>query len=356
MRKYMRWLALAAGALAFGLAGWLLASPVPKAAGKADSAAAARSPVRPAAHRAGLAGREGGGGTRDRACPGQPQQPGSEAAVACPLSVTTTSLPDATLGARYSVRMLAGGGTPRYTWSVADRWLPPGLSLSPAGVISGSPVLAGVFDFTVRAADPAGDSSAASLSVTVGGCTKVITGRYDRPLTIDAGVTCLDQAAISGPVTITPGAVVSIQASTLGGPLTARSPARLALCGSTVSGPASVTGTAGPVLLGGASGTPCPADTITGLVTLTADSGGVTLGRATISGPAHITGNTGPVIVTGNTISGPASITGNSGGTVVAGNSVNGSLSCSADTPAPAHGGTPNTSNGPATGQCAGLT
>jgi hypothetical protein len=356
MRKYPRWLALAAGVLAFGLAGWLLASVVPKAAGNAASAAAARSHGHPAAPRAGLAGRDEGESVRARACPGHPQQPGSEAAVACPLSVTTTSLPGATLGARYSAPMLAAGGTTRYTWSVADRWLPPGLSLSPAGVISGSPVLAGTFDFTVRAADPAGDTAAASLSVTVGGCTKVITGRQDRPLTIGAGVTCLDQATISGPVTVTPGAVVSIQASTLGGPLSAHNPARLAVCGSAVSGPASVTGAAGPVLLGGTSGTPCPADTITGLVTLTGDTGGVTLDGATISGPARITGNAGPVTVIGNTISGPASITGNTGGTVVAGNSVNGSLSCSGNTPAPAHRGIPNTSNGPATGQCADLT
>ena len=356
MRKYVRWLALAAGALAFGLTGWLLAAVTPIAAGKTGSAATARSQVHPAAHRTGLAGRDEGGSVRDRVCPGHPQQQGSGAAVACPLSVTTTSLPGATLGARYSVQMLAVGGTPRYTWSVADRWLPPGLSLAPAGVISGSPVLAGTFDFTVRATDPAGDSAAASLSVTVGGCTKVITGRHDQPLTIGAGVTCLDQAAISGPVAVTPGAIVSIQASTLGGPLSARSPARLAMCGSTVSGPASVTGAAGPVLVGGVSGTSCPADTITGLITLTGDSGGVTLGGATISGPAHITGNAGPVIVTGNTISGPASISGNTGSTVVAGNSVNGSLSCSANTPAPAHRGKANTSNGPATGQCADLT
>jgi hypothetical protein len=353
MRKYPRWLALAAGALAFGLAGWLLASVVPKAAGNAAGAAVARSQGHPAAHRTGLDGRDEGKSVRARVCPGHPQQPGSEAAVICPLSVTTTSLPGATLGARYAAPMLAAGGTTRYTWSVADRWLPPGLSLSPAGVISGSPVLAGTFDFTVRAADPAGDTAAASLSVTVGGCTKVITGRQDRPLTIGAGVTCLDQATISGPVAVTPGAVVSIQASTLGGPLSARSPARLAVCGSAVSGPASVTGAAGPVLLGG---TPCAADTITGLVTLTGDTGGVTLDGATISGPARITGNAGPVTVIGNTISGPASITGNTGGTVVAGNSVNGSLSCSGNTPVPAHRGIPNTSNGPATGQCADLT
>jgi hypothetical protein len=82
----------------------------------------------------------------------------------------------------------------------------------------------------------------------------------------------------------------------------------------------------------------------------------VTLDGATISGPARITGNAGPVTVIGNTISGPASITGNTGGTVVAGNSVNGSLSCSGNTPVPAHRGIPNTSNGPATGQCADLT
>jgi hypothetical protein len=41
---------------------------------------------------------------------------------------------------------------------------------------------------------------------------------------------------------------------------------------------------------------------------------------------------------------------------VVAGNSVSGALSCSGDKSAPTDGGKPNTSNGPATGQCSGLT
>ena len=355
MRRYVRGLALVAGALAFGLAGWLLASAFQSQ--PAANAAGARSQSHPAVYRPGLSARDRGGRIQERLCLGHGQQPGGGAVVGCPISVTTTSLPDAMLGTRYSVPMLAvSGGTPPYTWSVSDRWLPPGLSLSPAGVISGSPVLAGAFDFTVQAADSAGATVAASLSITVGGCATNITGSHNRPLTIGAGVTCLDQATISGPVKITAGAVVSIQASTLDGPLSADSPARLAVCGSTISGPASVTGAAGSVLLGGANGTPCTADTITGLVTLTGDAGGVTLGGATISGPAHVAGNGGRVTVSGNTISGPTSITGNTGTTLVTGNSVNGALSCSGNNPAPTDGGKPNTSNGPATGQCSGLT
>jgi Putative Ig domain len=355
MRRYVRGSALAAGALAFSLAGWLLTSAAQSQ--PAASAAGARSQGHPAVHRPGRTRPDRGGRIRERICPGHGQQPGGGAAVACPVSVITTSLPDAMLGTRYSVPVLAaGGGTAPYKWSVSNRWLPPGLSLSPAGVISGSPVLAGVFDFTVQAADSAGATVTASLSITVGGCATSITGSRNRPLTIGAGVTCLDQAAISGPVTITAGAVVSIQASTLGGPLLAGSPARLAVCGSTISGPASVTGASGPVLLGGANGTPCPGDTVTGLVTLTGDAGGVTLGGATISGPAHVAGNRSPVTVSGNTIGGPTNITGNTGATVIAGNSVNGALSCSGNNPAPADGDKPNTSNGPPTGQCSSLT
>ena len=357
MHRYVRWLALASGALAFGLAGWLLAPAAPKAAGNVASAAGARGQGHSAVHRSGSSARDGSGDVRERICPRPSQQPGSGSAGVCPLSVTTNSLPSATLGTRYSVPVLTlSGGVAPYTWSVSDRALPPGLSLSPAGVIAGRAVLAGTFDFSVQAADSAGDTATANLSIAVGGCTTTITGASNRPLTIGAGVTCLDQATISGPLKITAGAVVSIQASTLGGPLSAHSPAALAVCGSTVSGPASVTGAAGPVLIGAANGTPCPADTITGLVTLTGDTGGVTMGGATISGPAYIAGNGGRVTVPGNTIGGPAGIIGNTGGTLVAGNSVNGPLSCSGNNPAPTDGGKPNASNGPAAGQCANLT
>src|ERR1700755_589935 len=243
MRRYVRGLALAAGALAFSLAGWLLASAVQSQ--PAGSAAGALSQGHPAGHRPGLSVRDRGGRDPKRMCPGHGQQPGGAAVVACPVSVTTTSLPDAMLGTRYSVPMLAvSGGVPPYDCSGSPRWLPPGLSLSPVGVISGSPLLAGTFDFTAQAADSAGATATASLSINVGGCATNITGSRSRPLTIGPGVTCLDQATISGPVKITAGAVVSIQASTLGGPLSASSPARPAGGGSSVSTPGAGQGSA----------------------------------------------------------------------------------------------------------------
>jgi Putative Ig domain len=354
MNKYVRGLALASGVLALSLTGWLLASATqPQSAVKA---AVVRSPGHPVVHGASLPTRDRSRRGQEQACPGRGHQPAGGAALACPVSVTTASLPDAMLGTRYSVPMLAAsGGAPPYTWSVSDRWLPPGLSLSPAGVISGSPVLAGAFEFTVQAADSTGATATVSLSITVGGCVTSITGSHRRPLTIGAGVTCLDQATISGPVKITAGAVVSIQASALGGPLSADGPASLAVCGSTISGPGLATRASGPVLFGRANGTPCAADKVTGQVTLTGDVGGVTLGGATVSGPVYVTGDSGRVIVSANTIGGPASVTENRGSILVAGNSVNGALSCSGNDPAPTEGGKTNTSNGPATGQCSSL-
>jgi hypothetical protein len=198
--------------------------------------------------------------------------------------------------------------------------------------------------------------AAAGSPVAAGGCTTTITGTHDRPVTIGPGVTCLYQAIISGGLRIEAGAAVAIQGSKVMGPFYAHRPARLAMCGSMISGPAAVTGAAGPVVLGGASGgadgAPCTADIITGLVTLTGDSRGVTLEGATISGPAHVAGNDGRVTVSGNIIGGPARVTGNTGGTTVAGNTIDGPLSCSGNKPAPDDPGKPNTTSGPASGQC----
>lgn len=86
--------------------------------------------------------------------------------VAAP-SVTTTSLPDASLGAGYGVQLEASGTTP-ITWSLAGS-LPPGLTLdADTGHISGIPTLEGTYTFTVTATNDV-DSDSRELSITVTG-------------------------------------------------------------------------------------------------------------------------------------------------------------------------------------------
>ncbi len=62
-------------------------------------------------------------------------------------------LPEGDVGSPYSVQLIADGGTPPYTFEVADGSLPDGLTLSSAGLISGTPTTDGTHDFTVRVTD-----------------------------------------------------------------------------------------------------------------------------------------------------------------------------------------------------------
>lgn len=67
--------------------------------------------------------------------------------------VAPGSLPAPVLGAGYSQTVTASGGIAPYTYTVSAGALPAGLTLSPTGVVSGTPTVAGTFNFTVRAAD-----------------------------------------------------------------------------------------------------------------------------------------------------------------------------------------------------------
>jgi hypothetical protein len=71
------------------------------------------------------------------------------------MQISPAALPNATNGIHYSISLSASGGTPSYTWSLAagSGALPAGLSLSPSGVISGTPTQTGTFDFVVQVTD-----------------------------------------------------------------------------------------------------------------------------------------------------------------------------------------------------------
>jgi len=88
-----------------------------------------------------------------------------------PLKVTTTSLPAATGGQSYTAALAATGGIAPYSWSVPPGMLPPGLSLSSAGEISGIPDVAGTYPFTVTVTDSENPPMTATkmLSISVSG-------------------------------------------------------------------------------------------------------------------------------------------------------------------------------------------
>src|SRR5664280_1636557 len=91
------------------------------------------------------------------------------------LIVTTTSLPGGTLSVRYSSTLAASGGEPPYNWSIIGGSLPPGLGLSSAGVISGTPIAGGIYNFTVQVADTLANTASAMLSITIQTGPLVIT-------------------------------------------------------------------------------------------------------------------------------------------------------------------------------------
>ncbi len=86
-----------------------------------------------------------------------------------PLTIVTSSLAGGTVGTSYSQSLSASGGTSPYTWSLVQGQgtLPPGLSLSAGGVITGTPTTAGTYNFTVRVTDNVGATAQRALGIVV---------------------------------------------------------------------------------------------------------------------------------------------------------------------------------------------
>jgi hypothetical protein len=92
-----------------------------------------------------------------------------------PPVITTTTLPGGTVGQPYNQTLQATGGILSLTWSLSGGSLPAMLSLSPAGVISGTPTNTGTSNFTVTLRDALNQSDTQSLSIAVSAALEITT-------------------------------------------------------------------------------------------------------------------------------------------------------------------------------------
>ena len=85
------------------------------------------------------------------------------------LAITTTALPNGTIGVAYNQTLVAAGGVPGYVWSLTtgSNPLPDGVSLNPAGVISGTPTAAATTTITVKVTDSAGGTTTKEFTVAI---------------------------------------------------------------------------------------------------------------------------------------------------------------------------------------------
>lgn len=117
-------------------------------------------------------------------------------------TITTTTLPNGTVGTAYNQTLIADGTAP-ITWSVTGGSLPDGLSLSEDGVLSGTPTAETAekdFTFTVTATNDAGsDSKEFTLTIGVAPVYSITA----EPLKLDFGTLTEGYTPASQTVTIT---------------------------------------------------------------------------------------------------------------------------------------------------------
>ncbi|TXH70606.1 MAG: autotransporter domain-containing protein [Lysobacteraceae bacterium] len=76
------------------------------------------------------------------------------------MTPTAGALPGGTAGTAYNQSFVASGGIAPYAYALTAGALPAGMTLSPAGVLSGTPTAAGNFTFSVRATDSTSGTAA----------------------------------------------------------------------------------------------------------------------------------------------------------------------------------------------------
>ena len=87
--------------------------------------------------------------------------------VSAGVSTTFAAPPGAVVNTAYTDTLTATGGTTPYTWSVNAGSLPPGITLTSAGVLAGTPTTAGSYTFSVNVIDANNGIATTSITLVV---------------------------------------------------------------------------------------------------------------------------------------------------------------------------------------------
>lgn len=120
-----------------------------------------------------------------------------------PLTILTALLPSTDrLDPGYSVQLQATGGkVGTYNWTILSGALPPGINLSPSGLISGQATTPGTYQATLQVADTNSPPDVATESYTIGVSVTPLTSQVVMPA--PDGV--VGQSYIAIPLTVTGG-------------------------------------------------------------------------------------------------------------------------------------------------------
>ena len=100
-----------------------------------------------------------------------------------PVAIETQALPDAEQGMPYDQMLEASGGTPPFSWRVAEGQLPLGLSLDPSGQLSGTALEQGLSNITFEVSDSAASTALVALDL------KVVGGSGSYEIQLEVGNT-----------------------------------------------------------------------------------------------------------------------------------------------------------------------
>nr|WP_232313960.1 putative Ig domain-containing protein [Ralstonia sp. A12] len=220
------------------------------------------------------------------------------------INVNPVTLPGATTGAAYSQSMSTSGGTSPYGYVISVGSLPPGMTLTSTGTLSGTPTAGGTFNFSITSTDnstgtgaPYTGSRAYALTVAAPTLTMTPASGALNAMGGTAFSRSFSVAGGTGPYTY----VTAISSGTL--------PAGLVLNAgtATLSGTPTTAGTVSFTVTATDSSTGSGPYAVTGTYTLTVSAPTISITPAMLPNPAIATAYSQTVTASGGT--GPYSYT-----------------------------------------------